>query len=108
MAATIRVSCVYGAPQGWRWAADINKDFHHPVASLDGADKQLDWDHATDIEVVPGQPHKLQVFMRVIGLHWCAAEVEVEPLKEGETRSYEYRLDVRDRFMNRGQLTRIT
>ena len=107
MAATVRVRCIYGAPHGWRWAADINKGFQHPVASLDGAESELDWDGATDIEVTPGQPHKLQVFMRVIGLHWCAAEAEVEPLQDGETQSYEYRLEVRDRFMNSGHLTRI-
>ena len=35
------------------------------------------------------------------------AEVEIEPLKNGETRSYEYRLEVGGWFMKRGHLTRI-
>ena len=45
--------------------------------------------------------------MRAIGLHWFGAEVEIEALKNGETRSYEYRLGVRGWFMKRGHLTRI-
>ncbi|HEV3116596.1 MAG TPA: hypothetical protein VGY58_06060 [Gemmataceae bacterium] len=107
MAATIRITCVYGAPKGWQWAAHINQHARFPVAWVDGKETELHWDRVTEIPVSSEEPHKLQVFMRLIGLHWCPAEVEVQPIRDGESQSYEYRVEVNDRFVNRGQLTPI-
>lgn len=102
MTATIRIFCTYDAPQMLRWAADINKRLRNPVASLDGMEKQLVWDGVTDIEVIPDQLHKLQVFIRVFGTHWGHTNMDdVTPLKNGETRSYSYRW-----YASRGYLTR--
>jgi hypothetical protein len=108
MAGTIVIECAYAAPEGWRWAAEINKQFHHPTAWLDGAESALKWDEPTKIGVAGAEGHRLQVFMRIAGLHFCSAEVEVPPLAAGETIPYKYRLESHDRFMNRGHLERIS
>ncbi len=106
MTATLRIRCTYGAPEGWQWAAEINKEFRHPTAIVDGEETELNWEGPTDIKVAPGQPHHLGVFIRVLGLHWCGDETETNALRDGETQAYEYCLEARDRWMNRGHLTR--
>jgi hypothetical protein len=107
MAATIRITCTHSAPKGWDWMNELNKGFRHPTALLDGEKKELRWDAPTDIPVSPGKPHTLQVYMSIFGLHWCATETMTITLTEGETQSYEYHLELKDRYVNRGLLNRV-
>src|SRR4051812_48868085 len=88
MAATIRITCTHSAPKGWEWANHINKGFRHPTASNNGEERELNWDAPTDLVVATGGPHKLQVFFKLFGLHWCPAEVEIGPITDGETQAY--------------------
>ena len=67
---------------------------------------ELAWDRATDIEVSPGERFKLQVFLRAVALHWCGAEIETEPLRNGEIQSYEYHIDYQDGWVRHGRLDR--
>lgn len=106
MAATIRITCTYGTPQGLEWAGKLNSAFHPPHALVDGQEASLKWNEPTAIEVAPGRPHKLEVYFRVFDvLRMCGAEVNVEPLKDGETRSYHYVAELKDRYLNRGHLS---
>ena len=109
MSATIRITCYHGAPEGWEHVSEFNRRFRPPYASIDGRETQLQWDRPTDIEVPSGQPMKLQVLMRLFDFFGvCGAEVEVEPLQDGDVLSYEYRIEWLDRLLNRGHLTRRT
>ena len=92
MAATIRLTCKYhpGVPSALRWAANTNKLFHPPHAQIEGQEVQLKWDEPIDIQVPPGRSLKLEVYFRVFDvLRFCGAEVEIDALRDGETRSYE-------------------
>jgi hypothetical protein len=106
MAATIRITCTHSAPQGWDWMNEMNKGFRHPTAVLDGEKQELRWDTATDIPVSPGK-HTLQVYMSIFGLHWSATETENVTLTDGKTQSYEYHLELTERYVNRGRLSRV-
>jgi hypothetical protein len=109
MAAIIRVTCYYEAPHGFDWAARINRSFHPPHATVDGKEGDLKWGEPTEIEVTPGQPHKLEVFYRAFDvLRFGGAEAEVEPLREAEARSYEYRVDLKGRYLFGAHLTRTS
>ncbi len=108
MAATVRVTCTYVAPQGLDWVGRLNSSFHPPHALIDGREATLQWGEPTVIAVTPGQGHKLEVYFRVFDvLRMCAAEAEVEPLRDGESRSYDYAVELKDRYLNRGHLRRI-
>ncbi len=113
MAATIRIHCTHKidhalqwANEALEWANELNKLFRHPIARIDGRDVELAWDRTTDIEVAPGEKFKLQVFMQAIALHWCRAEIETEPMRDGETQSYEYHVDFHDGWVKHGHLDR--
>ena len=60
----------------------------------------------TQIEVSAGEPHEVQAFMRVLGLHWCGADMRLDKLGDGEVVDVTYHLEVSDRWMNRGRLVR--
>lgn len=106
MATTIPITCSHSAPKGTDWMNEMNKGFRHPTALLDGEKKELRWDNATDISVSPGK-HTLQVYMSIFGLHWSATETETLTLTDGETQSYEYHLELTDRYVNRGRLNQV-
>ncbi len=110
MASTIRLTCTY-SPSTSRfleWATKINMSFRPPHATIDGQETHLKWGQPTDLEVAPGQTHKLEVYFRFFDVfRMCGAEVEIEALQDGETRSYEYRVEIKDHFLNRGQLNRV-
>lgn len=78
-----------------------------PFALVDGNEYALDWDQPTAIEVASEEPHELRVFIRILGLHWCGAEMHFEPLMDGGNDAVKYHLEVRDRWMNRGNLERL-
>jgi len=106
MSATIQVHCKYAAPEGWEWAAKLNRSCHPPHALIDGQEKRLDWNHPTDIEMTADLPHKLEVYFCVFDVfRMCGAAVEIEPLRDGETRSYQYVVELKDRHFNRGHLS---
>ena len=108
MAATIRLTCTHSAPKFLEWAEKINMHCRPPHATIDGQETHLKWGQPTDLEVPPGQTHKLEVYFRVFdAFRMCGAEVEIEPLRDGETRSYEYLVELKDRYLNRGHLNRI-
>ena len=108
MAATIRLNCKHSAPPSLEWAEKINMSLRPPHALIDGQETHLKWDELITLEVSPGSSHKLEVYFRVFDLfRMCGAEVEVEPLVDGDTRSYEYVVELEDRYLNRGHLNRI-
>jgi hypothetical protein len=108
MAATIRVNCTYAAHHGFEWAAKINRSVHPPHALIGDQEKSLSWSEPTDIEVMAGESHKLEVYFSVFDVfRMCGAEVEVEPLQDGETRSYQYRVELKDRYFNHGHLSPV-
>jgi hypothetical protein len=107
VAATLRITCTHSAPKGWEWANQINKGFRHPTASINGEERELKWDGSTDLVVPEGEAHKLQVFFKLFGLHWCPAEIEIGSGKDGETQAYEYHLDIKDQWVNQGNLRRV-
>jgi hypothetical protein len=107
MAAIIRVSCRYGAPQSLEWLAELNRSFHPPHALVDGNETRLNWEKPTDIEVSSGETHKLEVYFNVFPnnlLRVCGAEMEIAALREGEVHSLEYFVELKDRYLNRGHL----
>jgi hypothetical protein len=108
MATTIRVTCKHSAPEGWEWANSINKKFRAPIALIEGKEKRLNWDRATELRVAPGKQHKIQVFFRILDLHWCGAEADSEPLKEGETAEYLYHVEIDHPFVKHGHLDRTS
>ncbi len=108
MSAIVRLTCTYAAPDGWEWAAKLNSDCHPPHALIDGQEKSLHWSEPTDLDVAAGQLHKLEVYFRVFDMfRMCSAEVSIEPLRDGETRSYQYDVELKDRTFNRGHLSLI-
>lgn len=115
MPATLRLTCKHKsdhalkelAPKVIEWTNEINQRFRHPIARVDGRDIDLAWDRATDIEVATGEKHTLQVFMRALHLHWCGAEIELEPMRDGEAQSYEYSVDFHDGWVKHGHLDRM-
>lgn len=108
MAAKVQVICTYGTPVGFEGLGKLNRSFHPPHALVDGRETSLKWDEPIDLEVPPGQDHKLEVYFRVFDvLRMCGAEVDLEPLEDGETRSYEYRVELKDRYLQRGHLSRV-
>ena len=108
MSATIRITCTYAIPNAFEWAAKLNNSFHPPHALIDGQEILLKWGEPTAIEVAPGKSHKLEVYFRVFDvLRMCGAEAEIEPLRDGETRSYQYLNEIKDRFLNRGHLSPV-
>jgi hypothetical protein len=92
-----RVRCLPWIPRNrfhaFEWAAEINSAAHRPCAVIDGREERLTWNQPTKIEVSAGLPHKLQVFIRLIGLHWCGAETEVM-LRDEEAADFQYRLEL--------------
>jgi|SRR5579872_5036724 len=105
MPATIRITCNYATPAGLEWAGQLNSSFHPPHGSIDGRDVKLAWGNGTAIDVAPGRPQKLEVYFCVFDvLRVCTAEIEIEPLRDGETRSYRYDVELKDRYLNRGHL----
>lgn len=108
MAAVIRVECAYSVPEGLEWAGKLNSSFHPPHATVDGREVPLRWNEPTEIPVRPGQPHTLEVYFRVFDLlRVCTANADVEPLQPSETRAFVYRVDVVDRALSHGQLSRV-
>lgn len=104
MAANIRVTCRHDAPAALEWANEINKRYRHPVAEIDGTEHQLRWDEPVDIEVSPG-PHHLHVYFEFLGvLRWGAADLDTGSLHDGETFEAEYRVSLRDRYLNTAHL----
>ena len=115
MAATIRIYCTHKidhalqwANEALEWGNELNKLFRHPIGRIDGRDVELAWDRATEIEVAAGETVKLQVFLRAMLLHWCGAETEIEPMRDGETKSFEYHVDFEGGWVKRGHLDRMT
>jgi ATP-dependent DNA ligase len=109
MAATLRLTCTHTAPKLLQWAEKINMHFRPPHAMIDGQETHLNWDEPIDLQVAPGQLHKLEVYFRVFDLlRMCGADLEIEPLQEGETRCFEYSVELKDRYLNRGHLNRVT
>ena len=105
MPTTIQITCSYGTPEAFEGIGDLNRSFHPPHGLIDGQEQSLKWGGPTAIEVTPGQSHKLEVYFRVFDvLRMCGAELVVEPLREGETRSYQYVVELKDRYLNRGHL----
>jgi hypothetical protein len=105
MSATIRITCNYTTPKGFEWAGKLNSSFHPPHALVDGQEKSLNWQAPTDISIAPGK-HKLEVYFRVFDvLRMCAAETEIPRIADGETRTYLYSVELRDRYLNRGSLS---
>ncbi len=105
MAATIRVTCTYGVPDGWEWAEKVGRSFKPPHALIDGREVDLRWGEPTDIEVAPGRVHTLEVYFRVFDvLRVCTAAADVGPLRDGEGRAFEYVTELKDRYLNRGHL----
>jgi hypothetical protein len=108
MAATIQVTCTDGTPHGLEWVGRLNSSFHPPDAMVDGRETSLTWGGPTVIELTPGQRHKLEVYFRVSDvLRMCGAEVEVEPMRDGESRPYKYAIELNDPYPNRGLLSHI-
>ena len=108
MAAIIRLSCVHTAPDSLQWAENINMHFRPPHAMIDGKETHLKWGEPTDLPVAPGQPHKLEVYFRVFDvLRMCGAEAVIEAIRDGETRSYQYKVELKDRYLNRGHLNPV-
>jgi hypothetical protein len=108
MAATIRITCNYTTPDGLEWAGKLNSSFHPPHALIDGQEKSLKWGAPTDIQIAPGERHKLEVYFRVFDvLRMCGAEAEIPPLADGETRLYQYAVVLKDRYLNRGSLSAV-
>ncbi|MBI3863702.1 MAG: hypothetical protein HY290_17570 [Planctomycetia bacterium] len=108
MSATIRITCNYAIPQGWEWAGRLNNSFHPPHGLVDGQEIKLKWNGSTDIEVAAGQRHKLEVYFRVFDvLRMCGAEAGIEPLRDGQTKSYQYEVELKDRYLNRGHLRSV-
>ena len=108
MAATVRVTCCYEAPSGFEWAAQINRSFHPPHAMIDGKEVDLKWGEAIEFIVTPGESHKLEVYYRAFDvLRFGGAEADVEPLRDGEARSYDYRVDLKGRYLFGAHLTRV-
>ena len=108
MAATIRITCNYAAPQGLEWAGRLNSSFHLPHGFVDGQEIKLKWTEPTDFEVAADRPHKLEVYFRVFDVpRMCGADVEIESLRDGETRSYQYDVELQDRYLNHGHLTLV-
>lgn len=106
MSATIRITCNYTTPKGFEWAGKLNSSFHPPHALVDGQEKSLDWQAPTDIQIAAGERHKLEVYFRVFDvLRMCGAESVVPPIADGETRRYEYTVELTDRYLNRGSLS---
>ena len=104
----IQITCTYDAPQGAEWAARINKSLHPPHARIDGRETQLKWSESTEIEVAPEHTHTLEVYFQVFDvLRVCGAGLEIEPLREGDVRAYEYRVELADRYLNHGRLARV-
>src|SRR5947209_2675519 len=102
MASTIRLTCTHSAPKSLEWAENINMSLRPPHAMIDGHETHLKWSEPTDLQVESGQPHKLEAYFRVFDLYrMCGAEVELEPLQDGEAQSYEYRVELKDRYPNR-------
>src|SRR5437764_2727090 len=88
MSATIRLTCTHTAPNVLQWAENINMRLRPPHATIDGQETQLKWGEPADLQVAPGQPHKLEVYFRVFDVfRKCGAELEIEQVREGETRS---------------------
>jgi hypothetical protein len=114
MPATLRVTCQHKAdhavkelaPQTIEWANELNQMFRHPIARVDVRDIELAWNRTTDISVSSDGPHRLQVFMRAAVLHWCGAEIEIEPLRDGETQSFVYAVDFQGGWVRHGHLDR--
>src|SRR5690349_16810208 len=105
MSATIRITCNYTTPQGLEWAGKLNSSFHPPHALIDGQEKSLDWQAPTAIQVAPGE-HKLEVYFRVFDvLRMCNAEADVDPIADGQTRTYQYTVELKDRYLKRGSLS---
>ena len=105
MPATIRITCNYTTPEGPEWAGRLNSSFHPPRALIDGQEKGLKWGAATEIQVTPAERHKLEVYFRVFDvLRMCAAEAELQPIADGETRAFQYTVGLKDRYLNRGDL----
>ena len=107
MAATIQITCTHSAPRGWGWANHINKGFRHPTARINGEEKELKWDSPTELNMPAGERRNLQVFIKLFGLHWCLAKIEVGPFINGEAQAYEYHLDIKDEWVNRGHLKKV-
>lgn len=108
MAATIRVTCNYATPAGFEWAGQLNSSFHPPHGLVDGREVKLKWAEATDVAVTAGQRHKLEVYFGVFDvLRVCAAEIEIEPLRDGQARSYRYDVELKDRYLKRGHLRSV-
>lgn len=108
MSATIRLTCAHNAPSAFEALNDINKHFRHPVAQVDGEEHPLDWDAPTEISVSAREAHEVRVSLRVLGLHFCGARLTVDPIPDGESRSYRYHLEVEDRWANRGHLDPVS
>lgn len=107
MAAIIRRTCNHSAPQVLEWADKINMSLRPAHALIDGQETHLKWAEPTDLEVAEGQPHKLEVYFRVFDVfRMCGAEENIEPLHDGATRSYDYLVELKDHYLNRGHLTR--
>lgn len=105
MAAAIQITCDYVTPAGLEWAGQINSSFDPPRDMIDGREVKLAWESPTSIDVAPNQRHQLEIYFCVFDvLRICGAEIEVEPLRDGETRSYRYEVELKDRYLNRGTL----
>ena len=106
--AKIRIACIYGAPKANESMAKLNSSLHPPHALIDGRETQLNWSEPTEMSIASEQTHKLAVYFKVFDvLRVCGAELEFEPIRKGEVRSYEYRVELRDRYLNRGYLARV-
>jgi hypothetical protein len=108
MAAKIRLTCTHSAPNILEWAEKINMSLRPPHVMIDSQETHLKWGEPTDLEVAAGQTHKLEVYFRVFDVfRMCGAEAEIEPLQDGDTVSYEYEVELQDRYLNRGHLNRV-
>lgn len=108
MSATIRITCTYATPASLDWAGQLNRSLHPPHALVDGQEKLLAWGKPTNLEVTAGHSHKLEVYFQVFDvLRMCGAELAIEPLRDGESRSYAYLVEVKDRYLNRGHLQAV-
>jgi len=106
MSATARIICNYTTPKGFEWAGKLNSSFHPPHALVDGLEKNLNWQAPTDIQVAPGKQHKLEIYFCVFDvLRMCAAETEIQPIADGETRTYRYVVELTDRYLKHGSLS---
>ena len=104
----IQITCTYNAPLRAEWAARINQSFHPPHAQIDGLETQLKWSESTEIEVASEHALTLEVYFQVFDmLRVCGAQLEIEPLGEGDVCACESRVELADRYLHRGHLARV-